>query len=223
MGKNKKKSKKATPSSSNNNSQTQTTCQNKDTKKKDVKDKVANNNDSVKIEQVSLSSTSTDFKITSTKDSLSSKCSTNKVSHTNKKIKSANSDDKKLIKHKSEKSRKDSTGSVEVCKDWEDADIDNLDVKMKINQPKRNYSVFDINKKSKSKIESNSLNYQEFLKRFKNKILTNLKDLKEEHGDLFHYPTEYALAHCVAEDFHMNAGIAITFRSACNSNIISNL
>lgn len=36
--------------------------------------------------------------------------------------------------------------------------------------------------------------------------------LREINGDLFAAPEEYALAHCVAADLRMGAGIAIKFR-----------
>lgn len=34
----------------------------------------------------------------------------------------------------------------------------------------------------------------------------------EVYGDLFSAPEEYALAHCVAADMRMGAGIATTFK-----------
>lgn len=36
--------------------------------------------------------------------------------------------------------------------------------------------------------------------------------LREIDGDLFSAPQEYALAHCVAADLRMGAGIAVKFR-----------
>lgn len=36
--------------------------------------------------------------------------------------------------------------------------------------------------------------------------------LEEINEDLFELPNEFSLAHCVAEDLRMGAGIAVTFK-----------
>lgn len=50
--------------------------------------------------------------------------------------------------------------------------------------------------------------FQDFLRK-KNISCLHIKEIT---GDLFSAPEEYSLAHCVAEDFNMGAGIALTFR-----------
>ncbi len=36
--------------------------------------------------------------------------------------------------------------------------------------------------------------------------------VRDRHGDLFIDTEDYALAHCVAADFYMGAGIAVIFK-----------
>lgn len=43
-------------------------------------------------------------------------------------------------------------------------------------------------------------------------MATKLWTFRQIVGDLFTAPREYALAHCVAADMRMGAGIAILFR-----------
>lgn len=45
-----------------------------------------------------------------------------------------------------------------------------------------------------------------------NKVKMDFGKVKEITGDLFSAPKEYSLAHCVAEDLSMGAGIALSFR-----------
>lgn len=40
----------------------------------------------------------------------------------------------------------------------------------------------------------------------------NLLRYTQVEGDLFDAPPEYSLAHCVAEDLNMGAGIAVNFK-----------
>ncbi|PSN50753.1 hypothetical protein C0J52_01172 [Blattella germanica] len=45
----------------------------------------------------------------------------------------------------------------------------------------------------------------------------NYKKVQETSGDLFEAPTDYSLAHCVAEDLRMGSGIAVNFRQSFKS------
>lgn len=56
-----------------------------------------------------------------------------------------------------------------------------------------------------------SKEYQEYIEE-KSKRLILGKNVKEIAGDLFEAPKEYALGHCVSQDFQMNKGIALEFR-----------
>lgn len=55
--------------------------------------------------------------------------------------------------------------------------------------------------------------YDQSFKDFMQKKNIKCDHIKENIGDLFSAPDEYSLAHCVAEDFNMGAGIALTFRA----------
>lgn len=59
-----------------------------------------------------------------------------------------------------------------------------------------------------SEMQKRDLPFQDFMQK------KNIKcdHIEEKTGDLFSAPEEYSLAHCVAEDFNMGAGIALTFR-----------
>jgi hypothetical protein len=46
----------------------------------------------------------------------------------------------------------------------------------------------------------------------RNKGYVEYVKTKEITSDLFEMPEEYSLAHCVAEDMNMGAGIAVRFR-----------
>lgn len=133
-----------------------------------------------------------------------------------------------------------------VANDWEDANVDKVtklqddDNELETNYAKtklkryidktqqdNNYSKSTFNnfkktqyREHQNKNEPEELdNYHKFEQLYINRKLKNVKQLKEEHGDLFQYSNEYALAHCVAEDMHMNAGIAITFRFVFNISV----
>lgn len=102
---------------------------------------------------------------------------------------------------------------------WEgNVDPSRFQKKLEIGKP--NHSNYKQNANNQNNFDSrNSYNYtfsdgkndKEFQKFLDSRRNFGGK-VREQKGDLFEAPSEYSLAHCVAEDFSMGAGIAKEFR-----------
>lgn len=201
MGKG-KKNKKQKPNTPTNDKKVNPTT----TVKEKVEEQTVDNWEDVVIEDPEISKASFDEKVT---------CNTSPIETDGKNYTDTTGRDHKANEHKGKGARK-KEGSF----NQKSSDYSKKNERSYASKPDNSYEVppfADSKQKykkynkdvSNTNIQYNYAGFKEFVKT--NKLL-EFKQLIEEEGDLFSYSDEYSLAHCVAEDLNMNAGIAIHFR-----------